>query len=175
MFSDAEKFSEHYMFPMNPRTSFPHGSEIYFLISELQIQSPFYVYPIPPSLERRATRQTLPMIHRYSVQGSTGLVCCECYMSKWERERERACKREKRGGRWSLYSPSHSSILFPSSSSHTLAKTPNSETWRCRINRTSIFFLNEISHPWNIFSLKLKIYLIKGNLWHLKYVPISSS
>lgn len=75
--------------------------EIYFLISELQIQSPFYVYLIPCSLKRRASRHTSPMIHRYSVQGSTGLVCCEYYESKRNEERERMGKSEsERGGIW---------------------------------------------------------------------------
>lgn len=60
------------------------------------------VLPHPtPTLKRRAIRQTLPMIHRYSVQGSTSLACCECRGFEWKREseigREEREKREKRG------------------------------------------------------------------------------
>jgi len=69
------------------------GPEIYFLISELQIQSPFPVYrPILRSLKRRAIRQTLPMIHRYSVQGSTGLAFRVPHV--WAKKRKRESGRQ---------------------------------------------------------------------------------
>lgn len=77
------------------RWIFLAGPKIHFLILELQIQSPFSVYcPILCSLKRRAIRQTLPMIHRYSVQGSTGLAFRVPHV--WVKEKEREKTREGR-------------------------------------------------------------------------------
>lgn len=65
------------------------GPKIYFLISELQIQFLSYVYwSIPRSLKRGAIQQTLPMIHRYSEHGSTGLAAGAVHLNKRERRRE---------------------------------------------------------------------------------------